>query len=119
MFAHAHRGHDPASRSSDRPMSRPESVSYLFATSMMCVRGRANVTRGAVSAIALAALLIAGLALGDGRAGTGAEPTGATLRSDPRPLVRVWEIHYRAHDGLLRRAFLQLPTWYTPAHDPP
>jgi poly(3-hydroxybutyrate) depolymerase len=32
--------------------------------------------------------------------------------------VRIWTIHYRAHDGLLRRAYVQLPRWYGPHHDP-
>src|SRR2546426_5135620 len=32
--------------------------------------------------------------------------------------VRIWTIHYRAHDGLLRRAYVQLPRSYGPRHDP-
>ena len=35
------------------------------------------------------------------------------------PGVRVWTIHYRAHDGLVRRAFVELPAWYGPRRDPP
>jgi poly(3-hydroxybutyrate) depolymerase len=33
--------------------------------------------------------------------------------------VRIWKIHYRAHDGLLRPAYVVLPGWYGPGHDPP
>jgi poly(3-hydroxybutyrate) depolymerase len=34
------------------------------------------------------------------------------------PVVRVWTIGYRAHDGLLRRAYVVLPRWYGPHDDP-
>src|SRR5438067_1825702 len=33
--------------------------------------------------------------------------------------VRLWPIHYRAHDGWMRRAYLVLPRWYGPHDDPP
>jgi pimeloyl-ACP methyl ester carboxylesterase len=33
--------------------------------------------------------------------------------------VRVWTIHYRAHDGLVRNAYVELPAWYGPGDDPP
>jgi len=40
----------------------------------------------------------------------------------PRPggenLVRIWPIHYTAHDGLRRRAYVVLPRWYGPHDDP-
>lgn len=49
----------------------------------------------------------------------GGPTVGGVVHQDPRLLVRVWRIRYRAHDGLLRRAFVQLPAWYTPSHDPP
>jgi pimeloyl-ACP methyl ester carboxylesterase len=50
----------------------------------------------------------------------GGDPTvGGQVREDQRTLVKVWVIHYRAHDGRLRRAFLQLPAWYGPRRDPP
>jgi poly(3-hydroxybutyrate) depolymerase len=35
------------------------------------------------------------------------------------PSVRVWTIHYRAHGGLARRAYVLLPRWYGPRHNPP
>jgi dienelactone hydrolase len=35
------------------------------------------------------------------------------------PAVRVIPISYRAHDGLLRRAYVILPAWYGPAFHPP
>jgi poly(3-hydroxybutyrate) depolymerase len=34
-------------------------------------------------------------------------PTGATA-------VRIWAMEYRAHDGDLRRAYVELPAWYGP-----
>jgi poly(3-hydroxybutyrate) depolymerase len=34
------------------------------------------------------------------------------------PAVRTIEITYRAHDGLLRRAYVLLPAWYGPARHP-
>jgi poly(3-hydroxybutyrate) depolymerase len=40
-------------------------------------------------------------------------------RIPPHGLVRVWAIHYVAHDGLLRRAFVILPRWYGPRDHPP
>ena len=47
----------------------------------------------------------------------------ATLAAEPAraaaSAVRVIPISYRAHDGLLRRAYLILPAWYSPALDPP
>jgi poly(3-hydroxybutyrate) depolymerase len=33
--------------------------------------------------------------------------------------VRIWKIHYRAHDGRLRPAYVLLPSWYGPGDDPP
>jgi poly(3-hydroxybutyrate) depolymerase len=33
--------------------------------------------------------------------------------------VRIWPIHYRAHDGWMRKAYLVLPRWYGPHDDPP
>jgi len=33
--------------------------------------------------------------------------------------VRVWKIHYRSHDGVRRAAYVLLPAWYGPKHNPP
>jgi poly(3-hydroxybutyrate) depolymerase len=33
--------------------------------------------------------------------------------------VRVWTIHYRAHDGLIRPAYVVLSKWYGPRDHPP
>jgi poly(3-hydroxybutyrate) depolymerase len=69
----------------------------------------AGIARGpAVTRLAL--LAIAGLL-----AVTALPRTAAPVQ---RPVVRVWTIHYRAHDGRIRRAFVQLPAWYGPRHDP-
>jgi poly(3-hydroxybutyrate) depolymerase len=47
-------------------------------------------------------------------------PTALASAPRPRPAaaVRVWTIHYRAHDGRIRRAFVQLPSWYGPQRHP-
>jgi len=53
----------------------------------------------------------------------GAATTAATVRIFDRvpyeaqpgkPQVRVWKIHYRAHDGTRRKAYVALPAWYGP-----
>ena len=44
-------------------------------------------------------------------------PGGAFARQSA-PAVRVLTIHYRAHDGLSRRAYLILPAWYGPKKHP-
>jgi poly(3-hydroxybutyrate) depolymerase len=36
----------------------------------------------------------------------------------PVARVRIWSIRYRAHDGRLRRAFVELPAWYGPRRHP-
>jgi poly(3-hydroxybutyrate) depolymerase len=43
----------------------------------------------------------------------------AKIRLGRENLVRIWRIHYRAHDGLNRRAYVVLPRWYGPHKDPP
>jgi pimeloyl-ACP methyl ester carboxylesterase len=35
-----------------------------------------------------------------------------------RHCVRVWAIHYRSHAGARRNAYVVLPTWYRPDHNP-
>ncbi|MGZ4300067.1 MAG: alpha/beta hydrolase family protein [Gaiellaceae bacterium] len=51
-------------------------------------------------------------------AGIAAHPGPATSAAQP-PTVRTLAISYRAHDGLPRRAYLILPTWYGPQDHPP
>jgi poly(3-hydroxybutyrate) depolymerase len=41
-----------------------------------------------------------------------------TAEPVPSPLVHIWTIHYRAHDGRVRRAFVELPAWYGPQRHP-
>ena len=36
----------------------------------------------------------------------------------PQPKVRVWKIHYRAHNGERRSAYVVLPAWYGPRKHP-
>src|SRR5919198_1767418 len=44
---------------------------------------------------------------------------GSSDRAEPSlPGVRVWTMHYRAHDGQIRRAFVELPAWYGPERRP-
>jgi len=45
---------------------------------------------------------------------TSPAPRAATAKRQ----VRVILIHYRAHDGVRRRAYVLLPAWYRPANDP-
>jgi pimeloyl-ACP methyl ester carboxylesterase len=40
------------------------------------------------------------------------------LGGTPR-LVRTLKINYRAHDGVARKAYVVLPSWYGPKHNPP
>jgi pimeloyl-ACP methyl ester carboxylesterase len=47
-----------------------------------------------------------------------ATSTPAKIRLGRENLVRIWPIHYRAHDGRSRRAYVVLPRWYGP-HDHP
>src|SRR6266545_3276933 len=35
-----------------------------------------------------------------------------------RHCVRVWAIHYRSHAGSRRNAYVVLPSWYRPGHNP-
>lgn len=42
----------------------------------------------------------------------------STAKTVTRPTVRVWTIHYRAHDGHVRRALVELPAWYGPTRHP-
>jgi poly(3-hydroxybutyrate) depolymerase len=48
-------------------------------------------------------------------------PSGASgqVRLRAESLVRIWPIHYVAHDGLYRKAYVVLPRWYGPHDDPP
>ena len=43
-------------------------------------------------------------------------PTGSSAGS---PAVRTWTIHYAAHNGADRLAYIVLPAWYGPANNPP
>jgi pimeloyl-ACP methyl ester carboxylesterase len=48
--------------------------------------------------------------------------SAAGVRRPPHPVyrdVRTVSFDYRAHDGLVRRAFVILPRWYGPHFDPP
>jgi poly(3-hydroxybutyrate) depolymerase len=39
--------------------------------------------------------------------------------SPSRDAVRTWTIRYTAHNGVVRRAYVILPAWYGPKHNPP
>ena len=46
--------------------------------------------------------------------------TGVPYQSTPgKKQVRIWTIHYRAHDGQRRKAFVVLPAWYGPRQHVP
>ena len=61
---------------------------------------------GARARVTLAVLLTASL--------------GALLpgHASAAPSVRVWKIHYRAHNGARRNAYVVLPSWYGPTRHP-
>ena len=67
-------------------------------------------------------LALAGIAGASLVAGLAAVPdrTGAAPRAERQTgQVRVWTIHYRAHTGAPRRAYVALPAWYGPRDNPP
>jgi poly(3-hydroxybutyrate) depolymerase len=43
----------------------------------------------------------------------------AQIRLRGEDHVRLWPIHYLAHDGLRRKAYVVLPRWYGPRNHPP
>jgi pimeloyl-ACP methyl ester carboxylesterase len=51
--------------------------------------------------------------------GGAAVPLVASATRTQASGVREWAIHYRAHDGRTRAAYVLLPAWYGPRHDPP
>jgi pimeloyl-ACP methyl ester carboxylesterase len=83
------------------------------------VRGKLVVL---LALVALPALLTAGPATADSKPKR-KQPAHVKHRPKPKPehrgLVTLWPITYRAHDGKPRRAFVSLPSWYGPRHDPP
>jgi pimeloyl-ACP methyl ester carboxylesterase len=47
-------------------------------------------------------------------------PAGSeAARSIVRGKVRIWTVHYRAHNGVRRSAYVALPRWWGPRHAPP
>src|SRR5215210_2515202 len=60
------------------------------------------------------ALSVASLAVAVGGAAVAPTP-----RAQAETGVRVWKIHYRAHNGALRNARVVLPAWYGLGNDPP
>jgi pimeloyl-ACP methyl ester carboxylesterase len=44
---------------------------------------------------------------------------GPSQRAQDPPAVRTWKIHYRAHNGARRAAYVVLPAWYGPGNAPP
>jgi pimeloyl-ACP methyl ester carboxylesterase len=51
--------------------------------------------------------------------GLGAGPAVAGVLPRAEPGTQQIEIHYVAHDGVTRAAFVLLPAWYAPGKDPP
>jgi hypothetical protein len=50
--------------------------------------------------------------------GAAACPQGA-IPKHPAPKVKLVKIHYRAHNGVARAAYVVLPAWYRRHHNPP
>jgi poly(3-hydroxybutyrate) depolymerase len=46
-------------------------------------------------------------------------PAAANRPTTAKGQVRIVTIRYRAHDGIARKAYVLLPSWYRPKHDPP
>jgi hypothetical protein len=59
------------------------------------------------------------LALGAAAAVSGLSIGTADAKHSARAEVRQWTIHYRAHDGRTRVAYVLLPAWYGSRHNPP
>src|SRR5438045_3134429 len=51
--------------------------------------------------------------------GLAAGPAAAAVLPRAEPGTQQIEIHYVAHDGVLRAAYVLLPAWYAPGKDPP
>ena len=47
-----------------------------------------------------------------------AATSSASASSTSGRQVRIWTIHYRAHNGAARRAYVLLPAWYGPKNHP-
>jgi poly(3-hydroxybutyrate) depolymerase len=63
---------------------------------------------------ALAALLVSAVALA-----AAADSASDGFSASKPPAVRVWTIHYTAHNGADRLATVLLPDWYGPGNNPP
>jgi poly(3-hydroxybutyrate) depolymerase len=68
----------------------------------------------ASSIAAVCGLIVLSGALTTARSTSAARPYARA----PVARVRIWTIRYRAHDGRLRRAFVELPAWYGPRRHP-
>ena len=64
-----------------------------------------------------ASALVAGLVAAVAFATSGGAGPGAG--SQAGPAVRTVKIHYRAHNGVRRAAYVRLPAWYGPGNAPP
>jgi poly(3-hydroxybutyrate) depolymerase len=64
-------------------------------------------------ALVCAAMLAALVVLGPANSAVDSRAIGSST-----PHTRNWTIHYRAHDGRLRAAYVLLPAWYGPKNDP-
>ena len=61
----------------------------------------------------LALILLTAIAIGSAISGFAAAGSAA-----PRAAVRTWTIHYTAHNGVDRLAYVTLPAWYGPESNP-
>src|SRR5436190_11467303 len=112
---------DPGRRRSNRERSQ------LLNKRQRRINGRSVMTRIPVHRLVVPLLAVLSVAVwphgGHSEsaiaAGSSGPPFTSLIRPYPKPPVRTWRIQYVAHDGLLRRAFVQLPAWYGPRHDPP
>lgn len=70
--------------------------------------------------LAVAAAVLAATSASGGESG-GADAVAPAAERRPAPAVRTrtWTIHYRAHNGVRRHAYVLLPAWYGPRNRPP
>ena len=49
----------------------------------------------------------------------GGGSAGPSERAQDQTAIRTWKIHYRAHNGVRRAAYVVLPSWYGPGSSRP
>src|SRR5512132_3096644 len=74
--------------------------------------------RAAWRPAAVLILAVAASAVGGGVGVAQADHASSQRAASPHQ-VKIWKIHYRAHNGTSRAAWVVLPAWYGPGRNPP